>query len=77
MSIGETDGSYIPALLDSIRRTGAAHEILPYAEMARRYPQHHLTPDECGIFDRRAGFLRTDRAVLSAVERPGRTARSW
>ena len=68
LSIGETDGSYIPALLDSIRRTGAPHEILPYAEMARRYPQHQLTPNECGILDRRAGFLRTDRAVLSAVD---------
>ena len=68
LSIGETDGSYIPALLDSIRRTGAPHEVLPYAEMARRYPQHHLTPNECGILDRRAGFLRTDRAVLSAVD---------
>ena len=36
--------------------------------MARRYPQHQLTPGECGILDPRAGFLRTDRAVLSAVE---------
>ena len=36
--------------------------------MARRYPQHQLSPDECGILDPRAGFLRTDRAVLSAVE---------
>ena len=68
LSIGETDGSYIPALLDSIRRTGARHEILDYAEMTRRYPQHRLSPDECGIFDPAAGFLRTDRAVLSAVE---------
>jgi sarcosine oxidase len=68
LSIGDTDGSYIPALLDSIRRTGAHHEILEYAEMARRYPQHQLSPDECGILDPRAGFLRTDRAVLSAVD---------
>ena len=36
--------------------------------MARRYPQHRLSPEECGILDPRAGFLRTDRAVLSAVE---------
>ena len=68
LSIGETQGPYIPAMLDSIRRTGAPHEILPYAEMARRYPQHHLSPDECGILDPRAGFLRTDRAVLCAVD---------
>ena len=68
LSIGETDGPYIPALLDSIRRTGAPHEILDRVEMARRYPQHNLTRGECGILDTHAGFLRTDRAVLSAVE---------
>ncbi len=68
LSIGETDGPYVPALLDSIRRTGAPHEILDHAEMARRYPQHRLSAGECGVLDPRAGFLRTDRAVLSAVE---------
>ena len=68
LSIGETDGRYLPALLDSIRRTGAPHEILDRDEMARRYPQHQLSSDECGILDARAGFLRTDRAVLSAVD---------
>lgn len=68
LSIGETEGTYIPALLDSIRRTGAPYEILDHAEMAHRYPQHQLSPGECGILDPRAGFLRTDRAVLSAVE---------
>lgn len=68
LSIGETDGRYLPALLDSIRRTGAPHEILDRDEMARRYPQHQLSPGEGGIFDPRAGFLRTDRAVLSAVD---------
>ncbi len=68
LSIGEVDGPYVPALLESIKRTGAPYEILDHAEMARRYPQHHLSPGECGILDARAGILRTDRAVLSAVE---------
>jgi len=68
LSIGETDGPYLSALLDSIRRTGAPHEVLDHTEMTRRYPQHQLSPRESGILDTRAGFLRTDRAVLSAVE---------
>jgi sarcosine oxidase len=68
LSIGETDGSYIPALLDSIKRTGAPHEILDRGEMQRRYPQHRLGPTEIGIHDPRAGFVRTDRAVLAAVD---------
>jgi sarcosine oxidase len=68
LSIGEIDGHYIPALLESIKRTGAPHEILDRAEMERRYPQHLLATGECGILDPQAGFLRTDRAVLSAVD---------
>ena len=68
LSIGETDGPYVPALLDSIRRTGAPYEILDHTEMASRYPQHQLSAGECGVLDTRAGFLRTDRAVLSAVD---------
>jgi sarcosine oxidase len=68
LSIGEVDGSYLPALLESIKRTGAPHEILDRAEMERRYPQHRLAAGECGIFDAEAGFLRTDRAVLSAID---------
>ena len=67
LSIGEVDGEYLPALMDSIKRTGAAFEVLDHGEMGRRYPQHELARDECGIFDPEAGFLRTDRAVLAAV----------
>jgi len=68
LSIGEVDGEYLPALMDSIKRTGAPHEVLDHAEMNRRYPQHNLALDECAIFDPEAGFLRTDRAVLAAVD---------
>jgi sarcosine oxidase len=68
LSIGEVDGEYLPALMDSIKRTGAPHQVLDHAEMRRRYPQHHLAPDECGILDPEAGFLRPDRAVLAAVD---------
>lgn len=68
LSIGEVDGDYIPALLESIKRTGAPHEILDRDEMQRRYPQHRLESGEVGILDPEAGFLRTDRAVLSAVD---------
>ncbi|WP_129784061.1 FAD-dependent oxidoreductase [Promicromonospora panici] len=68
LSIGETDGPYIPALLDSIKRTGAPYQILDHAEMASCYPQHRLSPGECGVLDARAGVLRTDRAVLSAID---------
>lgn len=68
LSIGHRDGDYIPALLDSIKAVGAEHRILDHAEMAERFPQHDLDPDEVGILDEHAGFLKTDTAVLSALE---------
>jgi sarcosine oxidase len=68
LSIGEIDGDYIPALLKSIKRTGAPHQMLDREEMQRRYPQHDLGLGECGVLDAEAGFLRTDRAVLAAVD---------
>lgn len=68
LSIGHQDGDYIPALLDSIRAVGADHSILSRDEMAERYPQHDLDADEVGIWDPHAGYLRTDTAVLSALE---------
>ncbi|GAB3855326.1 FAD-dependent oxidoreductase [Nocardioides maradonensis] len=68
LSIGHRDGDYIPALLDSIRACGAEHSILDHDEMAERYPQHDLDTDEVGVWDPHAGYLKTDTAVLSALE---------
>lgn len=68
LSIGHRDGDYIPALLDSIRAVGADYRILDHDEMSERYPQHDLDDDEVGIWDPHAGYLKTDTAVLSALE---------
>ena len=65
--VGTENGAYIPKLLESARATGAAHEILSRAEMAERYPQHNLRPDDIGVFDPNGGALRTDRAVTAAI----------
>ncbi|TWE10264.1 FAD-dependent oxidoreductase [Rudaeicoccus suwonensis] len=67
LSIGHRDGSYIPALLESIDACGAEHRILDHAEMKERYPQHDLDSDEVGVWDAQAGYLRTDAAVLAAL----------
>jgi sarcosine oxidase len=67
LSIGTTDGPYIPSLLETARINGAEHEILSREEMAERYPQHNLRPDDIAVYDPHAGALRTDRAVTAAV----------
>ena len=69
LSIGERGGTYIPALLESIAHTGAPYRILDQPEMTRLYPQHDLAADEVAILDEHAGFLKTDSAVLAALER--------
>lgn len=65
--IGTENGAYIPQLLQSAAVTGTAHEILSREEMAERYPQHNLRPDDVAIFDPDGGALRTDRSVTAAI----------
>ena len=67
LSIGTADGPYIPKLLETTRTNGAEHEILSREEMAERYPQHNLRPDDVAVYDPHAGALRTDRAVTAAI----------
>jgi sarcosine oxidase len=67
LSIGTTDGPYLPSLLETARLNGPPYEVLSRDEMAERYPQHNLRPDDSAVFDPNAGALRTDRAVTAAV----------
>ncbi|WP_457963579.1 FAD-dependent oxidoreductase [Arthrobacter sp. D1-29] len=67
LSIGTKNGPYLTALLETIKQTGAEHEILSHEQMAQRYPQHNLRPDDIGVYDPHAGALRTDRAVTAAI----------
>jgi sarcosine oxidase len=67
LAIGTVDGPYIPKLLKTTHDNNAPHQVLGYDEMAERYPQHNLRRDDVAVFDPNAGFLRTDRAVTSAV----------
>ena len=69
LSIGARGGSYMSALGVSISETAAEHSVLEHDELRARYPQHQLLPDDFGIFDPHAGAIRTDQAVLTAVER--------
>ncbi|MEU1558633.1 N-methyl-L-tryptophan oxidase [Streptomyces scabiei] len=67
LTIGTANSSFINSLLETARITGAEHRVLNREEMAERYPQHNLRPDDCAVYDPHAGVLRTDRAVSAAV----------
>lgn len=68
LSIGERSGDYIGPLLESIHACGATYELLDHDQMAERFPQHRLSADEVGVWDPGAGFLKTDTAVLGAID---------
>lgn len=68
LTISTEQGNYSESLIDSARKAGAEYETLSAEELQRRYPQHELLPGDGGIFDPRAGVLRTDLAVLTAIE---------
>ena len=67
LSIGTTNGTYLSGLLETTRLNKAEHQILSRDEMAERYPQHNLRPDDIAVYDPNAGALRTDRAVTAAI----------
>jgi len=67
LSIGTQNGPYLTALLETTRTNHADHHILNHQEMAERYPQHNLRPDDIAVYDPHAGALRTDRAVTAAI----------
>src|SRR5688572_28533345 len=51
LSIGTANGNFINSLLEATRVTGAEHSVLSREEMAERYPQHNLRPDDCAVYD--------------------------
>ena len=80
LSIGDRRGGYVEAILRNVRETGAPHTVLNATALRARYPQHRVSDDDEAVLDPRAGFLRTDRAVLSAVaaaESLGAQVRTW
>jgi sarcosine oxidase len=68
LTIVTDDGDYARSLKASAVDAGADFEILGADELRRRFPQHELLPGDIGLLDPRGGLLRTDLAVLGAVE---------
>jgi sarcosine oxidase len=60
--------------LRSSREHGLPHEVLPATEMRLRFPQFRIGDETSGIYEERAGLLRTAAAIeaqLSLAERAG------
>lgn len=69
LTIGSESAAYMSDLLTSVAETGVEHEILDTAAISERFPQHRLLGDDFGVYDPAGGVLRSELAVISAVER--------
>jgi hypothetical protein len=74
LTIGTANSNLITSLIDTARTNGAEHYVLSREEIAKRYPQHNLRPDDCAVYDPRGGVLRTDPR-RSGRHGPGRADR--
>lgn len=68
LAIGDPDTLFMRNVLKSIERFELEHEILNREEAEKRYPQHPLNPGEMIVIDKKAGGLRPELAVVTAVK---------
>lgn len=69
LMIGEPDLEVMKNVRQSMEQFDLDGDVFEKREAYKRYPQHRLFSGEIMIFDKNAGFLRPELAVVSAVQR--------
>ncbi|MCK1985985.1 MULTISPECIES: N-methyl-L-tryptophan oxidase [unclassified Peribacillus] len=69
LTIGHPDAEFMQNVLKSVNDFDIDHEILDHKTATEKYPQHILLEDEIIIFDKEAGVLKPEHAVLAAAKR--------
>jgi sarcosine oxidase len=69
LTIGSPKDEVILNVQKSINDYQLDCELLDYEEAGKRYPQHRLLKDEMMIFDKEAGVIRPELAVVAAASR--------
>jgi len=67
MLMARGDDAYSLATRDTLARVGVPMEIVPAAELARRYPQMQTSPGVFGILEPESGALMSRRAVAAVA----------
>ena len=65
VEIGPADGTVVPGVLASAAAHGLDVEKLSAAEIERRFPGLRVPEPLVGVFERAAGYLRVERAVIA------------
>ena len=63
LMIGRPESAVVAGTLASVLEWTLAHEVLDQAEMARRFPQFELRPDEMAVYEQDAGYVNPEDAV--------------
>ncbi len=66
--LGTADSPVVAGSLLSAERWSLPHERLAADDVARRYPQFRLRPDEQGVFDAIAGYVCPEEAVRAHLD---------
>jgi len=68
LMIGSPDSWLVRGSLASARSHGIYHELLDAKEIHKRYPPLRPEPGTVGLFERMAGVLRPEAAILAHIE---------
>jgi sarcosine oxidase len=66
--IGAPDSALVAGTLAAARLHGIAHELLPAAELMRRYPAFHVPPHYVGVVQADGGFLEAEASVATLLD---------
>src|SRR3984893_660040 len=69
MMIGPLDHDFIGRALRSAQENGLQHRVFDAREAEQRWPQLRIQPGEHVVWEPRAGVLRPELAVVTAVDR--------
>jgi sarcosine oxidase len=77
VTIADHDHPDHAALLRAGRERGLAFEVATGEEARRRLPQHLISDGDVAIFDPEGGYVRSERAVFSAIQLARRSGASF
>jgi sarcosine oxidase len=69
LMVGSLENEFLSGMLESAEECGLLHRVFDARETERRWPQLRMRPEEHAIWEPRAGLLRPELAVVTAVER--------
>jgi sarcosine oxidase len=72
LMIGPQDGTLVQGALTSARRHGLTHELLPAAEIRRRYPAFAVGDEAVAVWEPRAGVLFPEACTLAHLGQAAR-----